>query len=823
MKKLYALALAVAVTLPAQAEWLSPAQALQRINRGDAKATSLAPLRTASAPVRTVKAKGSDRPALYIYNLPDGAVALSGSSLTRAVAGRLDRPLAPGEQLPANLAYWLSEVARQVEYAEQAGLDASRATAPASRLTVDPLVTAHWGQDEPYNRRCPMMFDEGNPDFGIEPTEVKAVTGCVATAIAQICYRYKYPATGKGNVDYQTNYGHYTQDMTALHFDYSKMLEEYAEGRYTEEQADAVAELMHGCGMAVNMHYMVGMSGSNESAAYTGLIDHLGFSRGALLYDHEYLPVREWDDVIYKELAAGRPVLYYGGNEYSQGHAWVCDGYDAAEGLFHFDFGWNGGGNGWFSPSLIDPSPWNTGYGNLRFVFNQAMIVGVEPPKDGDTRRHLLRYDDGFSVESATMALPGKISVNAGTVGVVAPIDEWDQLKEGAAGLRISREDGTGEDVYVEGPSLEGMYPSQGPWWYTADVPELPDGKYRISPVCRGAEGDWYPCEVKPGATPYALMTVTAGMARVANASEPKLRVVDVKFDNPTDADGKLWFRVVIQGTVTIRNEGETDCYTTLHVRLKDKNGNILHNVNSSKNEIGRLVIPAGGEITERFTMGMFQYSIDLDEYIDAQECQFAYVVPSEWDYKEISDYYPAYYACVDYADQSLNFAGTLENLRFRDGLDPENLDREDIGFAGTYTHGDVYGDLFSAIKIFDVTDGADDYILEASSAEREFLLPGDTFEWTYTLSIPILEPGHTYRFEHGYDNWYLGSVTGRIKPDGAGASESVAADSSPIVSEQWYTPAGVAVSPATAAPGLYIVRARHADGSLSTAKRLLP
>ncbi|MCM1336784.1 MAG: C10 family peptidase [Candidatus Amulumruptor caecigallinarius] len=819
MKKLYALALAAAVTLPAQAEWLSPAEALQRAGQAPQSVSaskSITALRMATRPARTVKAKGSDRDALYIYNLPDGAVALSGSSLTRAVAGRLDRPLSAGEELPANLAYWLDEVARQIEYAEQAGLDASRTVAPASRVTVDPLLTAKWSQDEPYNRRCPKVYDPGMAEMGMGSDSIPSVTGCVATAIAEVCKYHRYPASGKGVVDYESHYGHYVQDMTKLRFDYSKMLDEYIEGQYTDEQADAVAELMLGCGMAVRMSYLIGASGSTEQKAYEGLPKHLGYSRGLLLFDHEYVPVREWDALIYGELAAGRPVLYYGANEFGQGHAWVCDGYDAAEDLFHFDFGWAGGGNGWFSPSLIDPSPWNTGYGNLRFVFTQSVIVGVEPPHGEDLQRPMLQYDEGFSVETATMALPGKISVNKGSI--IKPTEEWEQFK-GQAGLKLTREDGSGDDIYLEGPSLDGMYPSQGPWWYSVDVPELPDGKYRVSPVCRGSEGDWYPCEVKMETAPYAFLTVTGGMAHVANASDPKLRVTDVKFSNPVAADGKVWFGVVVEATVTIRNEGEADCYDQLFMRMKDTGGKVL-SMSLPRNEMGRLVIPGGGEITGRFSIGMSGYASDWSTLLDEQDCTLSFVIAKNWDYEDISDDIPAHFAGNDYADPMFAKVGELENLRFRDGTDPDNLDRDEIHFDGTYRHSDSFGDGYAAIKIYDITDGEDTFVLSSDSADRLFLLPGQSVDWTYTLSLPILEPGHTYRFEHGYSNFLLGSVTGRIRPDGSGAAESVAADASPVVSEQWYTPAGVAVSPATAAPGLYIVRALHADGSVTTAKR---
>lgn len=62
--------------------------------------------------------------------------------------------------------------------------------------------------------------------------------------------------------------------------------------------------------------------------------------------------IDEWEDLIYNEVAQGRPVLYAGTADIG-GHAFVCDGYDG-QGRFHINWGWNGVANSYFSLSVLD-------------------------------------------------------------------------------------------------------------------------------------------------------------------------------------------------------------------------------------------------------------------------------------------------------------------------------------------------------------------------------------------------------------------------------------------------------------------------------------
>ena len=53
-----------------------------------------------------------------------------------------------------------------------------------------------------------------------------------------------------------------------------------------------------------------------------------------------------------KEIDSNRPVIYTGESILGRGaHGFVLDGY--RDNLFHFNFGWNGSGNGYFAISAI--------------------------------------------------------------------------------------------------------------------------------------------------------------------------------------------------------------------------------------------------------------------------------------------------------------------------------------------------------------------------------------------------------------------------------------------------------------------------------------
>lgn len=144
-----------------------------------------------------------------------------------------------------------------------------------------------------------------------------------------------------------------------------------------------VAKLMRYAGQSASMDYTSDQSaGLPESEA---LIKYFGFSkntRTAYRYNYHYY---DWDQLIYDELAANRPVLYYGGAA-GGAHEFVIDGYDA-NGLFHVNWGWSGMNDGYFVLSILNPFTVNaTGVASdSGFNSTQSAIIGGEPAKEGES------------------------------------------------------------------------------------------------------------------------------------------------------------------------------------------------------------------------------------------------------------------------------------------------------------------------------------------------------------------------------------------------------------------------------------------------------
>jgi hypothetical protein len=110
--------------------------------------------------------------------------------------------------------------------------------------------------------------------------------------------------------------------------------------------------------------------GSSESLAESenvplALVQHFGYSPLAQYIHRKDYNFTDWENIIVGQLNSLNPV-YYEGIELNspRGHAFVCDGYQVAgtTKMFHFNFGWNGLGNGYYT--LSNPNGY-TQYQNL--------------------------------------------------------------------------------------------------------------------------------------------------------------------------------------------------------------------------------------------------------------------------------------------------------------------------------------------------------------------------------------------------------------------------------------------------------------------------
>lgn len=232
---------------------------------------------------------------------------------------------------------------------------------------IEPLIKTKWDQKYPYNLQTPKG----------------SVTGCVATAMAQVLKYYNYPASLSTEIPSYKSYETTMDLLPPTSFDYNLILDQYdtIHGSTTdsEESKQEVAKLMEYCGRAVEMQYAEESSASLVKACKE-MKDIFGFSNKAkyitnLVLNGQspyYLYSEEtWGMMLYNELAHKRPVIMSSFNYYNgQGHAYICCGYEWGEG-FYYNWGWNGDGDGYYqTPSrFVEMS--------RRWYFYNEAIIGI--------------------------------------------------------------------------------------------------------------------------------------------------------------------------------------------------------------------------------------------------------------------------------------------------------------------------------------------------------------------------------------------------------------------------------------------------------------
>ena len=385
MKKLLFLLLAFMATVAVNAQLVSRQQALQ-------KAQKFMPGKQFVEGKSVISSRGdvSGRlDAFYVFNADNngGFVIVSGDDRTTDILGYSKTGNLDMEQLPDNLKWWLESYARQIEALGTSLEPAQKAKARGSDGwdAIEPMIKTQWNQYYPYNMMCPDYHGLDWRDAGFDKNHLitdnlyyHCVTGCVATAMAQVLYYHEYPENCPALPAYTiTSKGWTIKELPATTFEWDKMRETY-NGDETGEPAEAVAKLMRYCGQAVNMKYNLGASSAHLFGDV--LTEVFGYSKNIRELYRDPYTTSQWEKMIYAELAANRPVLYSGQAADGGGHQFIIDGYDG-NGLFHMNWGWGGMSDDYFVLSLANPN--NQGAGgsqtNDAFQFDQSALFGVEP------------------------------------------------------------------------------------------------------------------------------------------------------------------------------------------------------------------------------------------------------------------------------------------------------------------------------------------------------------------------------------------------------------------------------------------------------------
>ena len=325
-----------------------------------------------------------------------GFTIVSGDDRMPEVVGYSAQGTYDPDHLPANYVGFMKAYQETVEALLKGDAQVSRGLAEvrqwraerAGTAAVAPLLDGiKWDQREPYNNMCPLY--EGTN---------RSVTGCVATAMAQVMMYYQYPKELKTTIKaYNTQtYGIQIPEISSgATYDWDNMLPDYSKSDYNSAQADAVAKLMYHCGAAVKMDYGP-LSGANVTPAI--LATYFGYDAD-LMQDltRTVFTLQQWMTLIDNELKAKRPILY-SGQASDGGHVFVCDGSDG-KGLYHINWGWGGYQDGYFDLTILQPTKGGAGSGSAVDGYNRncSMIIGIAPD-NGKVDEPLASYPQIMSI-----------------------------------------------------------------------------------------------------------------------------------------------------------------------------------------------------------------------------------------------------------------------------------------------------------------------------------------------------------------------------------------------------------------------------------------
>ena len=427
------------------------------------------------APVKTAQLKKAELNVsnIYAFNCEDGGfVIASADERTVPVLGYSDSGKIDWQQMPANMRAWLTDYAQAINALGDAPLKAGEQSSSV-RQAIAPLLKTTWYQLTPYNKECPTVSAMGNG----------TLTGCVATAMAQVMNYYQWPKKACEPIPAYSfddkDEPHPLDALPATTFDWDNMLDDYS-GSYTDEQATAVAHLMRYCGQSVRMIY-----GSIVSSAYAAnmadaLRLYFDYDLGAAYAYRNLYGIDEWEEMIYNELAAGRPVPYTG-QAGEGGHCFVCDGYDG-NGLFHINWGWGGMSDGYFTLSVLNP------YNDLcysGYSWGQEAIIGIQPPTGQTTTADYSPKLRGY----ANMALhDNTVSWIVFLNNLKTPVAQFETAM-GTIG-----EDGKLTPIVLAGKQSEGKDGIPDTITITLSKDNLPVGTHQLVPMarCTTTDGPWH-------------------------------------------------------------------------------------------------------------------------------------------------------------------------------------------------------------------------------------------------------------------------------------------------------------------------------------------
>ncbi|MDR0304784.1 MAG: C10 family peptidase [Chitinispirillales bacterium] len=453
-----------------------------------------------------------DIASYYVFNINEdaggGFVIVAGDDAVKPILGYCENGSYDENDLPPNFAYWMNYLQEQIVWAQEQNIPQSEnirqewesymaenvpvTTNAAS--AVSPLIQTKWDQTSPYNNMCPT--DGGN----------RSVTGCVATAMAQIMKYYNHPLRGNGqSLSYTGTDGVFVPSVNfgATTYDWSNMQDTYTSSAADTPQNNAVATLMYHCGASVKMNYGFDASGAYSSDVPLALTTYFGYDKSIQRKQRQHYGDEEWEAMLTGQIDAGLPVYYNGEDTIYGGHAFILDGYDES-GRFHFNWGWGGSQDGYFVTTMLNP--------NI-YKFNQGhgIIIDIKPDEGGvafgyefaltglSSNKNTAFHNDAFTVSISRLSNESVLGIFPGGQLNVALVDDSGNIL--ALTATASKNIGSLPNGYVYSDLT-----------FNCVAPNtIALGQYKLRIVTRPTGGDWKIVTVgNPNSIDFTIVCIDA-------------------------------------------------------------------------------------------------------------------------------------------------------------------------------------------------------------------------------------------------------------------------------------------------------------------------
>lgn len=228
-----------------------------------------------------------------------------------------------------------------------------------------------WGQEFPYNAKCPYDATLQDPALYYH-----CATGCGATAMGIIMMWWRHPTQGQDTYTYaDPKYGNQTANFGTTTYEWMSMTFDI------QEECDAAAQLLYHAAVSLKSTF-----GNETSGLWirmrTALTSYFRFSS-----DMEQISPADprFEDKLRNDLY-DIPVLFAAKTAEGSGHMWVCDGFRFDNALppdewiyyYHMNWGWGGQLNdGYFQLGAFNPN----GY---EFNTDLVALIKITPADDAD-------------------------------------------------------------------------------------------------------------------------------------------------------------------------------------------------------------------------------------------------------------------------------------------------------------------------------------------------------------------------------------------------------------------------------------------------------